>query len=131
MVPQSIIFLDFGKILRIHNELIAHYGGSHGIRDSELLKSAVEMPVASFDGRYLHQNIFEMAAAYMYHITQNHPFIDGNKRVGAASAIIFLSINDIEIENDQDGLIELSLKVASGKAYKEQIADFFRKNAIR
>ena len=70
-----------------------------------------------------------MAAAYLYHIVQNHPFVDGNKRTGAASAIIFLTINGIEIDGDEDGLVKLTLAVAQGKAGKQQIADFFRKIA--
>jgi len=67
-----------------------------------------------------------MAAAYLYHITQNHPFVDGNKRVGAASAIIFLAMNDINIQADEDGLVNLTLAVASGVTGKNEIADFFR-----
>jgi death-on-curing protein len=67
-----------------------------------------------------------MAAAYLFHLVQNHAFIDGNKRIGAASAIVFLSMNDIEIEADEDGLVELTLKVACGNAAKPEIAEFFR-----
>jgi death on curing protein len=70
-----------------------------------------------------------MAAAYLYHIVQNHPFVDGNKRTGAASAIIFLAINGVEIAADEEGLVELTLAVAEGIAGKQQIADFFRKIA--
>ncbi len=125
-MTQEIFFLDIEKVIRLHKELILHYGGAYGIRDAGLLKSAVSMPQASFDGQYLHTDIFEMAAAYLYHLTQNHPFVDGNKRVGAASAIIFLEINDIQIHNDEDGLVELTLKVASGKAGRQTIADFFQ-----
>jgi death-on-curing protein len=68
-----------------------------------------------------------MAAAYLYHIVQNHPFLDGNKRTGAAVAIIFLAINGIELEADEEGLVEITLAVAEGKAGKQEIADFFRR----
>lgn len=84
------------------------------------------MPRASFGGNWLHIDLFEMAAAYLFHLVQNHAFIDGNKRIGAASAIVFLSLNDIEIEADEDGLVELTLKVACGSAAKPEIAEFFR-----
>jgi death on curing protein len=77
-------------------------------------------------GAYLHKTLFEMAAAYLYHITQNHPFLDGNKRTGAATAIVFLAMNDISIEADEDALVELTLAVAEGRTGKQEIADFFR-----
>ena len=74
-------------------------------------------------------DIFEMAAAYLYHVVQNHPFLDGNKRAGAALAIVFLAINDIDIDNDEDGLVELTLSVATGQSGKVEIAEFFRSHA--
>jgi len=73
------IFLDLERILRIHGSMIERYGGTDGIRDTGILRSAVAAPEASFAGRRLHSDVCEMAAAYLYHIVQNHPFIDGNK----------------------------------------------------
>lgn len=70
-----------------------------------------------------------MAAVYLYHIVQNHPFVDGNKRTGAAAAIIFLAMNDVEIEADEEGLVDLTLAVARGEAGKSEIAEFFRRRA--
>ena len=67
-----------------------------------------------------------MAAAYLYHIVQNHPFLDGNKRTGAAAAIVFLAMNDIQIDNDEEGLVELTLSVATGQTGKAEAAEFFR-----
>ena len=75
MQPQ---FLDLDRVLRTHRSLIEHYGGTEGLRDAALLHSAVAMPQASFAGEFLHKDVFEMAAAYLYHIVQNHPFLDGN-----------------------------------------------------
>ena len=121
------LFLDIDRVLRIHVSLIEHYGGSMGLRNVELLHSAIAMPQAPFAGEFLHEDLFEMAAAYLFHITQNHPFIDGNKRTGAASAIIFLEMNGIELEADEDGLVALTLSVATGQADKREIAEFFRK----
>jgi death-on-curing protein len=122
-------FLDLDRVLRTHHSLIESYGGAEGVRDVGLLHSALAMPQASFGGAFLHKDLFEMAAAYLYHIVQNHPFLDGNKRTGAAAAIIFLALNDIELEADEDGLVQLTLAVAQGKAGKQQIAAFFRQIA--
>jgi death-on-curing protein len=121
------LFLDLDRVLRTHRSLIEHYGGAEGIHDAGLLHSAIAMPQASFGGEFLHKDLFEVAAAYLYHIVQNHPFVDGNKRTGAAAAIIFLAINGIEIQADEEGLVALTLAVAEGKAGKQQVADFFRR----
>lgn len=88
------VFLDIDRVIRTHRSLIEAYGGVDGVRDAGLLHSALAMPQASFGGQYLHADLFEMAAAYLYHIAQNHPFLDGNKRTGAASAIIVLAMNE-------------------------------------
>ena len=71
-----------------------------------------------------------MAAAYLFHITKNHPFVDGNKRVGVVAALVFLAINDIEIAADEDFLEKAVLAVAEGRWDKPAIAAFFRKNAM-
>ena len=123
------LFLDLDHVLRTHRSVIAEYGGAEGVRDAGLLHSAVAMPQASFGGEYLHKDLFEMAAAYLYHIVQNHPFLDGNKRTGAATAIIFLAINGVELRADEDGLVALTLEVAQGLAGKQRIAEFFRSTA--
>jgi death-on-curing protein len=110
--------------------MIEFYGGTKGVRDIELLQSAVAMPHMVYSEAYLHNDIFEMAAAYLYHIVQNHPFFDGNKRTGAAAAIVFLAINGIQIEADEDGLVDLTLAVARGQSGKPEIAEFFRTRAL-
>ena len=126
MQPQ---FLDLDHVLRIHRSLIEHYGGSAGVRDVGLLQSALAMSQASFAGELLHEDVFEMAAAYLYHLVQNHPFVDGNKRTGAASAIIFLALNDVQVAADEDGLVEITLAVARGDSGKPQVAAFFREKS--
>lgn len=122
-------FLDMDRVLRIHRSLIETYGGNAGVRDAGLLHSAIAMPQASFGGEYLHVGLFEMAAAYLYHLVQNHPFLDGNKRTGAATVIILLAMNDLEVDADEDGLVELTLSVACGNSGKPEIAEFFRSRA--
>lgn len=109
--------------------MIERYGGLEGVRDIGLLRSAIAMPQASFGGESLRKDLFEMAAAYLCHIVQNHPFLDGNKRTGAAAAIIFLAMNGVELEADEEGLAHLTLDVAQGKVGKQQIAEFFRRTA--
>ena len=120
------LFLDIDRVLRTHLSLIERYGGEEGVRDVGLLHSAIAMPQASFGGEPLHKDLFEMAAAYLYHIVQNHPFVDGNKRTGAAAAIIFLAMNGVEIEADEEGLVDLALAVARGEVGKSEMAEFFR-----
>ena len=76
---ESVEFLALADLVRIHIDQITNYGGSIEIRDSGLLESAIEQPRAAFDGDFLHTFPFEMAAAYLFHIVINHPFVDGNK----------------------------------------------------
>lgn len=123
------IFLTLEEVLEIHIDQIKRYGGSSGLRDLGLLQSAVATPQASFGGQYLHATLFEMAAAYLFHIVQNHPFIDGNKRVGATTALVFLKMNGIEISVTNDALVQLVLDVAQGNTSKTEIAEFFARNS--
>jgi death-on-curing protein len=84
------------------------------------------MPLAGFGGQFLHVDVFEMAAAYLFHLLLNHPFLDGNKRTAAASAIIFLKLNNIAIAADQDALESVIRLIPEGKANKGDIANYFR-----
>ncbi len=81
MVPK---FLTLSEVLEFHDDLIASFGGSPGVRDLGLAESALSMPQAGMDDQFFHAFPFEMAAAYAYHIAQNHPFVDGNKRTALA-----------------------------------------------
>lgn len=121
---MTIRFLGLDEVLAIHREQVELYGGTEGVRDLGLLESAVASPEASFDGNYLHGTVNEMAAAYLYHLCQNHPFLDGNKRVAAASMFLFLYVNDHELDCSDDELVELTLGVASGEVTKAEVAVF-------
>jgi death-on-curing protein len=121
-------FLGLDEVLEIHADQIRRYGGNPGIRDAALLESAVSTPQAGFGGRYLHADLFEMAAAYLFHIVRDHPFVDGNKRAGAASALVFLKLNGIDIRISNPVLAKLVLDVAQGRTGKAAIAEVFRKN---
>jgi death-on-curing protein len=123
------VFLDLAEVIEIHDDQIKRYGGRPGVFNLELLKSAVSMPPAGFGGEYLHKDIFEMAAAYLFHIVRNHPFIDGNKRTGAVAALVFLMMNGFELIADEQRLLETVLSVAERKSNKATIAQFFRDNA--
>jgi death-on-curing protein len=122
-------FLSLEKLLEIHHIQIAEFGGSHGVRDIGLLQSATAMPQAQFGGQYLHADLYEMAAAYLYHVALNHPFVDGNKRVAAMAADIFLLINGIQLTVNEADFTELVLKVAQRKMEKPEIAAYFRNNS--
>lgn len=119
-----IYFITFQEALEIHDILIDAYGGKAGLRDRNLLLSALEMPKASFDGKDLHSTLFDKAAAYLYHIARNHPFIDGNKRTAAALALTFLELNKKSLKINMRSYEELIIATAQGKASKEQIARF-------
>lgn len=121
-----MLFLSLDDIIESHQNQIDTYGGSHGIRDIGLLESAIAQPEASFGGQYLHADIFEMAAAYIYHLVMNHPFVDGNKRVGLEAALIFLEINNENFKASDEELVDLVLKTTADQVGKREIADFFR-----
>lgn len=123
------LFLELDEVVEIHRDQIERYGGHTGIRDIELLNSAVAMPAAGFGKNYLHTDIFEMAAAYLFHIIRNHPFMDGNKRTGAAAAVVFLLLNRKELHADEDIFEKMVRSVAEGKTDKAGIAEFFRRHA--
>jgi len=125
---EAPVFLDLFDVIEIHSNQLVLYGGDPGVRDVELLQSGIAMPSAGIQGRFLHKDIFEMVAAYLFYIVQNHPFIDGNKRTGAASALVFLFMNDIELNADEDEFYEIVLGVAEGKTGKSEIAEFLRRN---
>ena len=123
------IFLSVEDVIEIHADQIQRYGGGLGIRDIEMLHSALGMPEAGFGDQYLHADLFEMAAAYLYHIVQNDPFIDGNKRAGTMAAFVFLKLNGLTLEADESAFETLILQAAQGQVGKDAMANFFRKNA--
>ncbi len=120
MTPE---FLTHEDILEIHALQLDRYGGGDGIRDRGLLESAAAQPMATFDGEFVHDGLFEMAAAYLFHIVSNHPFIDGNKRTGLLSALVFLDLNGIIIDGETETLYDLTMAVAEGRADKAKITE--------
>jgi len=122
-------FLTLAEVLEIHQDQIRRYGGRSGIRDLDLLKSALAMPQAGMGVEYFHADIVEMAAAYLFHIVRDHPFIDGNKRTGTVAALVFLALNGIEIDAEETEFEQLVRKAAEGKADKKDIGGFLRSSA--
>lgn len=120
MTPE---FLSLEDVLDLHSLQLERFGGAAGLRDQGLLESAIAQPMAEFGGEYLHKGLFEMAAAYLYHLVSNHPFVDGNKRAGLLSALVFLQINGIEIDQGTDELYDLTIAVAEGRLEKPAIAE--------
>jgi|SRR5882724_324264 len=116
------IFLSLDEVLEVHESQLALFGGKPGLLSLPLLESALAQPQATFDCQFLLADLFEMSASYLFHIVQNHPFQDGNKRVGAVAAIVFLLINGEDIRLSNEELESLVLETATGKLNREQIA---------
>jgi death-on-curing protein len=122
-------FLTLEEVLELHAELIDRYGGSAGVRDMGLLQSALASPQAGMGGVYFHAGLFEMAAAYLFHIVKNHPFVDGNKRTGAVAALQFLWLNGVTCTAPGARFETLILDVAESRVDKSVVAAFFKRHA--
>lgn len=125
---NKIVFIPKKVILFSHDQLIQRYGGSTGIRDMKLLESALEQPKATFGGTYLHDTIFKMAAAYGYHLCNNHPFIDGNKRISLVAMDIFLQQNGYEIVATEKETYKVIMRLSTGNLSKEQLTSWLLEN---
>ncbi len=124
------LFLTLDEVLEIHQQQIEYYGGAPGIRDLPLLESAIAQPQATFSTGFLHASIPAMAAAYLFHICSNHPFVDGNKRVAANTAITFLLMNDWEPTFSADELVDAVLALASSSMTKQGLVQFFEAHCV-
>jgi death-on-curing protein len=124
MEPDFLLVAD---VLIQHQLQLEAYGGIDGIRDQTLLESAVAMPQASFEGKYLHPDLFLMAAAYAFHIAQNQPFLDGNKRTGLMAALVFLDLNSYVVLDPEGRLYDAMIAIANRQMDKEQLARLLQK----
>jgi death-on-curing protein len=131
------LFLTYEEVLEIHADQVARYGGSLGVRDEGLLRSALAQPEAAFGDALLHPTLEDQAGAYLYHLVKNHPFVDGNKRAGAACCLVFLEINSYELDPALDALNEATgrssfedvvLGVAGGGITKDELITFLKKH---
>jgi len=122
------LFLTLDEVLGIHADQIRRYEGRPGLRDLSLLQSAIAMPETTFEGEFLHGTVFEMAAAYLFHVARNHPFVDGNKRAALMCALVFLGLNGQRLDADPADLFELVDGVAAGGVDKAEVSVFLRRN---
>ncbi|MCC6265674.1 MAG: type II toxin-antitoxin system death-on-curing family toxin [Bryobacterales bacterium] len=119
-------FFTLKEVMDIHEEMVRRYGGKRGIRDSALLESSLTMPRTGIVGQYLHNDLFEMAAAYLFHFSRNRPFYSANDRTAVTAALVFLRVNGYEAHGPARELHDLVNAVVQQKADKEIIAWFFR-----
>jgi death on curing protein len=119
-------FLTVEDVLLLHEEQLARYGGGAGVRDPGALDSAVAMPRATFGEQFVLEDLLAMAAAYAFHIAQNQPFVDGNKRTGLAAALVFLDLNGVTIADPDGRLYQAMIDLAEKRLDKEGLAAVLR-----
>ena len=127
MTQKSIFRLSTETVIAIHEELINKIGGGHGVRDEKLLDMSVNSPYHTFDGNDLYPTLVEKAAHLAFSLIKNHPFIDGNKRIGVTVMIIFLRSNGVKFECTNEELADFGLGLADG-SYDEQYAQEWIRN---
>jgi len=127
----NVQYLSVDNVLRLHSLAIEHFGGASGVRDDALLESAVMMPQAAFGGQELHPDLPSKCGAYLFHISQAHAFMDGNKRTAMAAALTFLRLNGHDINADDDDLIEIGLGVAAGAIGKDELTERLRRLIVQ
>ena len=125
-----MIVLAKEQIITMHSMLISETGGIDGLRDVSLLESAIKAPFQSFEGTELYPTIYQKASWLGFGIIKNHPFIDGNKRIGAHTMLVFLSLNGIEIESTQKSLYEIILGVADDRVSFEEFTDWIIEHSL-
>jgi death on curing protein len=124
----EVQFLSLNDVVAMHRDQLERYGGREGLRDRQLLESALAQPEAAFAGAHLHRDVYEMAAAYAFHLIMNHAFVDGNKRVGYAAAETFLILNGYETTCSDDEAYSFVVSIASGSATKADVASWFERH---
>jgi death-on-curing protein len=124
----TVVFLTLDEVIALHADQIERYGGRPGIRDLGLLQSALGTPAATFDGRFLHEGLHEMAAAHLFHLVRNHPFLDGNKRVGLMVLLVFLGLNGHRLDATAQEVEDLVVGIANGSVSKAEAAVFVQRH---
>jgi death-on-curing protein len=120
VTPEDCFFLTVALVREVHAEAIAQFGGSSGLRDEALLESAVAAPQATFGGQSVYASLEEVAAAYLFYLCRNHPFVDGNKRVALGSCLLFLRLNGLEPAPDGPEWEAFTMDVAASKLDRDQ-----------
>lgn len=127
-MQDSPKFVTKEQVLLLHELQINRFGGAFGIVNEGLLDSALAQPKGTFFGEFLHREIHDQAAAYLYHLVKNHPFLDGNKRVGAAVMEVFLRINGYVLTLSNEELYNLTMQVAQGQLSKDEVSALIYEN---
>ena len=125
---KSITFIPKELIIYFYDQLVQNYGGAYGIRDEKLLDSALEQPKATYGGNYLHDTLMKMAAAYGYHLCNNHPFVDGNKRIALIAMDVFLQRNGFEIVATEKEAYQIMILLSSGRLSKNNLVIWLENN---
>ena len=128
---MAVKFIPEELIPAIHRILIQRYGGTFGIRDHNLLASALAQPKMTMGGKFAHRSVFDKAAAYGYHLCANHPFVDGNKRVAFAVMYLFLERNGYTLEASEEEAYQTMMAVAAGGIKKPALAAWLRSASKR
>ncbi|HMB93353.1 MAG TPA: type II toxin-antitoxin system death-on-curing family toxin [Rhodothermales bacterium] len=126
-----IRYMTVEEVKRLHDLLLEQSGGGAGIRDKGVLESAVAQPQGTFGGEDLYPTITKKAAALAYSLVQNHPFVDGNKRIGHAAMEVFLLFNGYEIEAGVDGQETLFLSLAAGEVAREELGQWIATHLVK
>lgn len=121
-----MIRLTKQQVILLHKDVIAQSGGSPEIRDEGLLESALNAPFQTFAEEELYPTVIEKAARLGYSLIKNHAFVDGNKRIGAHTMLVFLALNGIEVEYEDSDFIQLVLGVAAGEISAEQFLSWLK-----
>jgi death-on-curing protein len=124
------LFLSVEDVLALHDDQLRRFGGSAGVRDRGALESAVATPAATFDDQFLHEDLFKMAAAYAFHIAENQPFVDGNKRTGLNAALVFLDANGWVVTDPDMRLYDAMIALSSRVLDKHGLALILRELAL-
>lgn len=131
-VPMGAVhFIPEELVLTIHADLLQRYGGQPGLRDRNLLESALAQPMVTVSGKLAHKTIFDKAAAYGFHVCKNHPFIDGNKRVAFVLMDTFLQRNGWEIVAHEEDVYSIMIALSSSRLSKAQLASWLKKHSSK
>jgi death-on-curing protein len=122
-------FLEFEEVLELHERQLEAFGGTMGLRDQGLLESALAVPRATFGGQLVHDSIFAMAAAYAFHVAENQPFLDGNKRTGLGAALLFLRLNGLRVVDPGEALYDAMIAIAERRLDKPGLAALLQRLA--
>ncbi len=125
-----IEYLTIEQVIELHDEMLKRYGGLPGVRNKNLLWSAIDAPKAAMFGQEMYPSIYEKAAAYLYHLVCNHPFNDANKRISFTVTLVFLEVNNAKQAFKIEDLEDLVIAVAKGKETKERITRFLKYGSL-